>query len=397
MATIGNSTNLGLLIWSEITSNLRFNCSGVTNEQIILQTLHVGVNILEQQYRAKNGINLIDMSPVYRSLPDPVRPNVRDTGGVIISTPQEGMGITVVTYRYRLTTSSTWLFGIHLLLAGGWANMVSQLEYVPNVYAYSSDPPPATFYPGIRRLLSIIPSGRTMDGGQYGWISYCQDLDPIGFQKVTYRVKYIDGTWGVFNKSFPPSLAANTTWNIPVGIKQVGLDPTNKTVDEIWVYVNGGADGDVNLLEYMIKVDNRPVYTWLDIHYRNSLGGWDFFRFRGRVQFTTAAERKEYSANRSSKGVNNYFAANIRLKWSAATGYISQQHMAALNDLLVSKDVCILLGNEWIPVKCTSKDLNWSDSKEGLFNDVFEFESAELYDVVPKQMMEFFKDYPEWR
>ena len=395
MATISNYTSLGTMIWSEVTARLRFMCAGISSQLIVLQTLRDGEILLEQQYRAINGVNEIDMQPVFRSLPSPIRPIINDSYGVGVSTPQDGKGFALISYRFRLSSSSTWQFGVHMLLAGGLRNMVSTSEPAPNIYI--GDSPPAAFYPNIRRLLSMIPTGRTMDAGQYGWITFCQDADAIAFEKVSYYVKYLDGSWATFTKAFPVTPLIYTTWNIPVGIKQVGLDPTNKGVDEVWIYVAGGIDGDVNLLQYMIKVDNRPVYTWLDIHYRNSLGGWDFFRFRGRVQFSSSAERKEYSANRSSKGVNNYFAANIRLKWSAATGYISQQHMAALNDLLVSKDVCILLGNQWLPVKCVSKDLSWSDSKEGLFNDVFEFESAELYDVVPKQMMEFFKDYPEWR
>lgn len=394
MATISNFSNIGPMVWADITTRLRFMCGGITNELIVLQTIRDGVVLLEQQYRAVNFVNEIDLKPIIRSLTNPIRPLI-GSGSSPASTPQDGKGVTLVTFKFRLSTSSTWDVATYYLLAGGWRNMISTAEPAPNMYTGPN--PPLSFYPLIRRLLSYAPTGRYIDAAEFGWITYCQDLDAIPYQKVSYYVKYLDGTWGVFTKAFPFTPPIYSTWNIPCGIRQVGLDPTGKGVDEITIQVAGGDDGDIVLLEYRLKVDERPLYTWLDIHYRNSLGGWDFFRFRGRIVFSSAAERKEYSANASAKGLNNYYASNMRLKWSAATGYISQQHMAALNDLLISRDICILLDSQWIPVKCVSKDLTWSDSKDGLFNEVFEFESAELFDAAPKQMVEFFNKYPEWR
>lgn len=406
MPSLIASTAYGSFVWSEMQIPLLFIPIGTTTERIIIELYDSGNHISTLAYPSNEPV-LIDLQPIAKSLPKPTRPELR-IGGALVQIPQNQNGVFDLSVYYRLSSEAApGTLLPRKVLKGGWHNMAQHEAHSPNYYTTFD---PFKFYPTRiaeqLRWLSFVPSGRRMDASEHGWLSYVQEVPALISQRVVYYVKYINNTWGTIIRTFPAGVSLDkTTWHIPVGIAQVRLDPDNIGVESVDIVVQGGMFGEATLAQYKVFYDYKPVYNWIDVHYRNSLGGWDFFRFTGAIEHNSAVERKDFEVRSiiplgtisNFKGTNNWYESQLKTGWKANTGYISQQHMAALNDLLLSKDVCLFFEGKFLPIKCTTKQLKWNDSRNGLWNEVFEFETAGSFETLPLQVTQFFAQYPEAR
>lgn len=397
--SIPSFLNFGNFVWSEAAIPLFLISADCTTERVIVEVKQFGSSIAKLSYPNNEGL-MIDLQPILRALPNPNRPILKDAfTGLFADYPQSQVGVADVDIYYRLSSWAEPGFLVNKkVLKGGWTNLYQFEDRKQNQYTLFDL---SKFMPNkgnLTRIISHMPSGRTIDASQHGWISYMQEIAAIPFQKVGYYVKYNDNTWGVYNKSFGAAGLEKTTWHLPVGIKQTGLDPANKGVQSVDIIVMGGSDGEIILAQYQVKYHYKPCYTWLDIHFRNSLGGFDFIRFDGMIEFFTDSEKKEYLGKSNQiKGANNYFDSEMRLKWKANTGYKSKQEMIALSDLINSTEVYLFFEEDFLPLKCTTKSLKWNDTKEGLFNELIEFETAGAFTTMPMQLMQFFAKHPESR
>jgi hypothetical protein len=205
-------------------------------------------------------------------------------------------------------------------------------------------------------------------------------------------MQYADGTSANIARLFDnPSNAASTyrNWYIPVGIKQANLDPFGKGVVRYDVEVYR-LSNPLNILmsTYTILVDNRPYYHPVTLYYRNSIGGWDNIMLRGEIAASSDAERKEaaHGLLHAQNGTASFFHASLRPKGKGYTGYISREHLLALNDLLLSTECALLHNGQWLPVRITSKTLEYFSSKNNLHSAAIEFEAAGSFDALPYQL-----------
>jgi hypothetical protein len=387
----------GALLWSKNTMFFRFTALfwGINN--LIIDVQDDSGSIATLSYAILQSVTQIDLQKVLSTVVDPSRP-ADLSAGLPIATFQQVDAIKTAKVYYRLSSApAPGTLATFKVMYGGLGTMSFMNEGDVNTYPGTVNV--SKFLPDGNRLLSYVPTGRMMDYSEYGWLTYFQEVEaPVGLTpQAIYILTYNDNTVSIFYKPFPAGSLANTVWYIPVGIQQTGLDPTSKGVKSLDITIGAGGLGGTVYASYSISYTDTPLYTWMDIGYRNSLGGWDHFRFKGRIEFSTDAVRKDYFVRGNRFGSNPYFDTTMRPKWKANTGYISAQHMTALNDLLLSTDVCLLFEGNYYPIRCTSKSLKWRDTKDGLHNEVFEFETSGDFSVMPTQLMQFFKQYPENR
>jgi hypothetical protein len=244
--------------------------------------------------------------------------------------------------------------------------------------------------PRSSQFLTWVPSGRMLTPNEWSWLLFLC-LDP-SLHYVQYSMQYADGTNTNIVRLFdnPSNLpSTNRNWYIPVGIQQGDLDPLGIGVIRYTVEVYH-ISSPLNILigSYGIVVDNRPYYNPITLYYRNSIGGWDNLMLRGEISASSDTERKEAAHHvlHSQAGTNVFFLSSLRPKWKGYTGYISREHMAALNDLLLSTECALLIGGQWLPVRITTKTLEYFSSKNNLHSTAIEFDTAGSFDSIPYQL-----------
>lgn len=398
---LASSGGSGPVVWSRLPIILRLFAAYADDQRAIVDVYNGSTVIASYDYPAITGIIDIDLQPVIRTLLAPLMPTLRLPGGAYYTDPQTGSGTVDVKSYYRLSSAAAPGTLINRrVYAGGWANMQADKQALPNMISGSDY---TGFFPNagaVNKILSYMPDERYMDASECGWITYAQVAARSGLQRIAYFVSYLDGSSTTINRDWPadPADITNTTWYLPIGIPNAALDPMSKGVASAVVRVWGGTSAPVVLAAYNIRYDYRPVYNWLDIHFRNSLGGWDNFRFRGQIIFSTDIARKEAEYKPGNKrGQLQYYDSTLQLKWKANTGYISLQQMIALNDLINSLECYLFFNETYIPLRCTTKTFKWNDSDNGLHNEMIEFESAGLFDTVPQQLLQFFSKPAELR
>lgn len=395
------STDIGARLWSKNPLTLTFVAWGEpsTSSVIVILETNYGDVVAQISYPIITPLIKVPiMSLASAIFKEAAYPPEWKYAGVPIDFAQGNDRVRDLTIKYRLSTDMAGgeaaIF--RKIIEGGRANMSQDKSENINTYTTFA---PGTFFPKNVRFLTHLPQGRKIDASAVAWLPYYsyQNERPTAL----YYVQYIDGTSTYISKLFP--FRTNYTdlfWQIPVGVSQVNLDPTDKGIAKLTLLIVAGGDGEIDLGQYVLHYNYLARYNWVDIGFQNSLGGWDSYRFDASIKIGTDVERKEYEtilSPNSRTGTNNYYDSEMRIKWQCSTGYISAAEMLALNDIINSKDIRIFFDGEWLPIKCTSKALQWKDSNNGLYNEVFEFESAGSFDTIPQQMIQFFDKAPELR
>jgi hypothetical protein len=387
----------GTLQWAKNTIAFQWDTTGVSATSLIIDVYQGAAKLTTLVYpiTSSNPFITVRLNKIIETMFSTAAP-VYAYG---VGTPQQYVGAVVnysINYRANTSILSIGTPVNRTAILGGIDNMSFANEPDINQYTTFSA---AKFFPNGSRFLTWMPTGRIMDANEVGWLTYYH-VEATTPAKALYVVTYLDGSVILFNKAFPAiaGSAANTMWYIATGLSQISVDPTNKGVRYIDVYATDSSGSLYTSPGFRIEYDYRPFYAWLDVHYRNSVGGWDNFRFKGQVECSSDVTRKEYErSSNDALGNNPYYNTGLRFKWKANTGYISRQQMIALNDLLRSTDVRILIEGQWLNVRCTSTSFKWEDSANGLHNELVELETAGSFQNVPKQMMLLYARFPELR
>lgn len=311
---------------------------------------------------------------------------------------------TTFNIRYRTWSStgvSSWTTHNYFvrILKGGIGNMAVNKEYSIN-----NATPPATFasaafYPPNGRFCTYVPSGRAMAPTEYGWLLYVTEVGAVSaspLQTVQYSVKYLDGTGADFNRTIP--LGSNgdyygRCWWVPTGIEQAKIDPMGKGVMYYDIKVLKATGGVPEILaSYRVYADYRPRYNKAVLYYRNSMGGIDQIALDGSMQWQSGeVEKKEYSQPRvypqtNYDGANPFFESEMRLQFKGTTCFINKEHKAALADLHNTTAAWMLIGGEWLNMRVPAQKMEAISSEDGLHSYTIEFETAQTYRTLPKQL-----------
>ncbi len=306
-----------------------------------------------------------------------------------------------VSIRHRIwsTTGVTpWVYpsDFYRIAKGGHGDINTESEFSINHLpgnTFDKD----KFFPGGRRFCTYIPSGRTMRPDEWGWLLYLTEQGATGsgpVQKISYDVKYLDGTSAVIARDIPVGSNPDyygRSWHVPMGVSQAKIDTSNKGVRyyEIVVHKNSPYD---ELQRYRIYVDHRPVYNSMTLYYRNSMGGIDHILLRGVNEIAGGdVQKKEYKQHRvlpitNADGESPYFESETRFLFKGNTGYISPAHKQAMAEAFNSTGAWLLMDNKWLPVRVPAQKMTAISTQDGLHEYTLEFETAATFKTLPRQL-----------
>lgn len=240
---------------------------------------------------------------------------------------------------------------------------------------------------------------------EWRWLLYLH-LESSLRPAVQYRVWYTDGSYSVYNKniSAPNTLGPFTDklLRIPVGIDQASLNPAGKTVLKysvvVWEY--SPLNPSPQVFAFMdFEVDNRPVHDFMNLFYRNSVGGLETIFLTGVSQplggkFT----KREFERNRTSfnsTGANNNYGSEGIVTFTANTGYMSKRDLLLHFDLFNNTEWCGVYYRSpfqeytFYPMKVPEQEMPAIDSEGFLHSHKIEFETAGSFARMPRQIFNF--------
>jgi len=368
------------------------------NSRFVLDLQEVNSTVItEVQYPISPGISTATV-PYLEDLIDPLLKYVRPsflTPGAAAYVPEE-MTTNIRGFKVRFAEAlpgSLPSFTQDTFVTKAIKGGIGSLNFIATAIVNDGVHTDLVALPPNGRFLTHVPSGRLQRPDEWGWLLYlCTENEAV--RNVTYEVLYADGLSASITRAVPNAGAGDTTyrnWYIPTGVAQCGLDPTSRGVISYTIRVVHGAGFPPTIVaSYTIMVDNRPYYHPFTLHYRNSLGGWDNLCLRGEAEHSADAERSEYarSINDSINGTANWYNTSLRPKFKCFTGYMSGEHLTALQDLMLSSECAILLGSSWLPVRVASKSLTHFNSRDSLHSAQLELESAGSHVAFPKQILD---------
>jgi hypothetical protein len=393
--------NIGARLWVKNPIILSFLAAGIPSSTYIIITIDSGGDtIATLRYPILNWLVKVPIEDIVRAIfNEPQFPPELKFSGDWIAEPQSNDRVRTIFVKYRLSTDGpeSEVYVSRKVIDGGIASLLQ--KNIAEINQYESYNP-SLFFGKNGRFVTHIPSGRKVDAALNGWIPYYHDTGLV--PEIEYIVTYLSGDTTSVYQSWPARADyTDTFWQIPFGIDQCELDLTGLGVRKVELKITAYApliDETLTLGSYIVNFDYRASYNWVDIGFKNSLGGWDMLRMNGEMEWGTEAVKKEYEQSQMSVlGSNPYFDSEIRPRWVVNTGYISGQEMAAMNDLLNSVDIRILFEEKWLPIRCKNKSIGWKDTKNNLFNEQFEFEFAGDFNTLPIEIMSLFAKHPELR
>lgn len=285
------------------------------------------------------------------------------------------------TIKYKAVSSPFWLtIGPYYVFKGGVASLVPLTEYLAN----SALAGLAGWMPTPTGFASFMPKKRLMNADEWGWIFFFSDVATSN-QKVNYTAFYSDSSIASVTKNLVATDFNGAVFHIPIGLPQIGFLGSTSTLAYWTVSVYQD-----NILKYSIVVnlDPRPNYKPVTLFFRNTFGGYDQFRFRGKITATFSSQKLLYETPDVIKqlGENPVYDSRTRVKWKANTGFITKDTLVALFDLLNTTDALLLLGTSFIPVTVTTKDLDVIDSTDNKYEATFEFELSGDNGITPKEL-----------
>lgn len=286
--------------------------------------------------------------------------------------------------KYKQASGLFWATGTTFQLFKGG---VSSMNFTDDLAINSAATSSADWYPTPTKFLTWLPNQKLMSTDELSWLTYMSDVAASN-QQVQYTAYFTDGTQQIVTRTIGTGTGSydGLMFYIPAGLPQIGFSAVGKTVSYWTVIVL------INNLPASQKMtfyaDYRPSYSLITLYYRNSLGGWDNFRFKGEYTSSVKAERKEFSqlTAYAGNGPNNWYDTQTRVSWKANTGYVTRDLLHALEDAFASTECAILVGGKWLPVRVTSDEFKYKDTQSGLYAEVLEFETAGTFSNFPKQL-----------
>lgn len=176
---------------------------------------------------------------------------------------------------------------------------------------------------------------------------------------------------------------------MPAGATQMNLqavDPA-KTIHywEVYIYYDNGLGNAGELTDrFRFYADNRNDYNSLTLNYRNSIGGLDSLRVRGRIDHNLNYELQE-----TQKNVNpDYYTEDFipaqkvmvnsseDLTYKADAGFQRKEDQDRLRDLFIRREVWWELRNKWLPVHILTKSFKMRSSDDKLWSMPLEYSLA---------------------
>lgn len=129
-------------------------------------------------------------------------------------------------------------------------------------------------------------------------------------------------------------------------------------------------DGTINRQAIRLVVVNTSdpcKHNPAMVHWRNSVGGWDFFKFEGRVDRELMQKGKTYQKPIYDEANNNFnawdreqtqFYTDNELTLTLRTGIISIAERDLIQNILKSDQILIYYDGDWYPVVPDTKTLN---------------------------------------
>lgn len=248
----------------------------------------------------------------------------------------------------------------------------------------------ASYVPNYKRFYTWQRNGRYASITEKIWLSWLnKDLDGAPSSiKMKMLVTYTDGS--VFNAvTIVSSITKGSFYYIPVGITEnaVLIAGPAKQIWKWQVWLEDDSAGGLGILteKFNFEADWRPDYNSLQLHYRNSLGGFDTIRVLGVIQKGLSYEVSEYESSQAPSWVESEIrpaldrttSATEQLRYKADIGYMTREDQDRLRDAFLNREVWTIKGNRWCPVKLISGPSELTSTSDFSYEMPIEFSIAD--------------------
>lgn len=380
------------VLWSKNQSRFTFTYSAVsTSWKLEVRVVDANSNAVLftslYPFRAASGTINIDLEDVFDKLYIPLsRPTI--VSGLDTVELQNHKRSVKVQYRFANTgTTNTWTDAPNNfnVVKGGYGKLDFVSEFDINNSSLTFDA--TKFYPqGTHQFLTIIGEKKIMTPYQYAWLLYFSTNNTS--QRVEYSVFYMDGTLSTFTQNMPFTNLLYRSFYIPIGINQLGVDPTNKGVRMMDIKIKRQTSPFTQLTKYRVLIDNRPAFKPITVYFRNSIGGIEDLTFTGYNEMVLQNEKKEFYTDRilATNGTNPYFESKVKPTIKVNTSHLTQEQLVLLAELTQSVEVFMIKDTSMIPLKLLTKSVNLWNNDNLLNANPLEFEIAGDFKYLPKDL-----------
>jgi len=205
--------------------------------------------------------------------------------------------------------------------------------------------------------------------------------------QVKVRVVFQDGSSTTFQPFVQNNLRRFELYCIPVGHDQLGLGSLQqgKEVRSWDVYVVD----DLNRVlsetrRYMLDPKSYEQIRYFV--YANSIGGYNTLAATGQARLQADAQARLMERNKpldagsgDSVVISKYSSRTLQL----STGYKSKGEIQALQDFLISEDVCLVGQDRYLPGRLSDKSATLSDDADTRYAFSFDFILTKMHRYTP--------------
>ena len=208
-----------------------------------------------------------------------------------------------------------------------------------------------------KTFLTWQPDSRFIFKDEKAYISFLKaDYAATGYQ---LKIKSVD-----INETESTNLVA-----IPDGHKlyHINVGPANlELADDLYYYEVSVIDSDNAYIvqPYRFYIEYRPIYSFFDLVYVNSLSGIDFVRAKGEFALTIERIYDEseggLNVNDATSYVKPHESAQVaitgRKSYKGDIGFLrNKKQQEALNDVLYSTHIYMAVDERWVPLQNITK------------------------------------------
>lgn len=319
-----------------------------------------------------------ELSPVLRYLHSKQVPS-------LASRDVQDLSATSLKYRYRYAEVRNTPAQVRKLAGGTWRFVLpggKSIEGLINLDSFST-----RYLPGgsISRFLSLADTRKILADQDFliSWFPASGAISDINY-RVTF--KYSDGTSSaaiVVDNFSGVQFPGIYSFNVGFGLLS-NLADASKTVDSYEIRVNESLSAVSTV--YTLELSREPKMDLLQVVYRNSLGAYEVWAFKGQVNRQARVVRENgritllypsASTDRDKASVFEELEDSI----VARTGYLTKTEIDLFREVLLSDDVYLLEGGKLWPCLIEATDIATHDTYS------YERNSAEV--VITRQSKEY--------
>lgn len=229
-----------------------------------------------------------------------------------------------------------------------------------------------------KSFLTWQPATKTINKTQPEKL-YFLIFDTFSSISLMVKVYYEDGTNSGNQTAFTINPADKyTIWELLTGYALLDVEQySSKTPTKYKVWIKD-KNGNIRSRVQTYVIDPRYYRNERTFLFRNSLGGYDTLRATGRRTSRNEYERMYSRRNDEEYAIEQVYKALETSSFTQNTGWITQSERDWLRELLISREVYVIIGDYKFPVII-------ENSRQELYDD-----NEDLYDLEIKYRYNFF-------